>query len=124
MSTERDSKGRFVKGKSGNPSTQFSGGVAEVMQSRSAQVKREKKTLREVLEKTLAEKMGSGSDMTKMEFLVAKALSNHTKGSLNLRDLTYLQRLLGEDTLNIKTDGPQVIVVSQQSIEAAKKWGK
>ena len=121
---ERDSKGRFVKGNMPPVGKPIDEGVAREMQARSTQVKKEKKTLREVLEKTLAEKMSAGSEMTKMEYLVAKALANHTKGSLSLRDLTYLQRLLGEDTLNIKTDGPQVVIVSQQSIEASKKWGK
>jgi hypothetical protein len=35
-----------------------------------------------------------------------------------------LQKLLGEDVLNIKTDGPQVVVVSDKSIRAAEKWSK
>lgn len=29
-----------------------------------------------------------------------------------------------EDVLNIKTDGPQVVVVSDKSIRAAEKWSK
>ena len=37
----RDERGRFKKGHSGNPSRQFSGGVAEEMQLRSAEARSE-----------------------------------------------------------------------------------
>lgn len=121
---ERDEKGRFIKGTSGNPTTQISGGIAVDYQARATAVKREKKTLAETIRRELEKKVGDGEKLTKLEYLVQKALTNHAKGALSLKDLTYLQKLLGEDTLNIHTDGPQVIVVSQQSIEAHKKWGK
>ena len=86
--------------------------------------RKERQTLAEVLRQQLQEKAADGSPMTRLEYLVAKAISNHAKGALSLKDLTYLQKLLGEDVLNIKTDGPQVVVVSDKSIRAAEKWSK
>jgi hypothetical protein len=49
--------------------------------------------------------------MTRLEYLVAKAISNHAKGALSLKDLTYLQKLLGEDVQNINVRGVAPIVV-------------
>ena len=124
---ERDDKGRFLPGnKEGHRFT--SNGDATVSGARGVAVreqrKKERQTLADVLRQELQKKAASGSEMTKMEYLVAKALENHSRGSLSLKDLTYMQRLLGEDTLNIKTDGPQVVVVSEKSVQAAKKWSK
>lgn len=121
---ERDEKGRFVKGKTPEGAVPINEGNAKAYQARSAAARRENRTIAEVLRRQLAEKAASGSPMTKMEYLVAKALENHSKGALSLKDLTYLQRLLGEDVLNINTNGPQVIVVSEKSIRAADKWCK
>lgn len=121
---DRDEKGRFQKGNKAGKTFSSSDGSATEMQLRSAAAKKENNTLAECLRRQLAQKAASGSPMTKLEFLVAKALENHSKGSLSLKDLTYLQRLLGEDVLNIKTDGPQVIVVSEKSVKAADKWSK
>ena len=45
---KRDEKGRFIKGESGNPETQFSGGLAVEMQARCAEKKRLKKRGREL----------------------------------------------------------------------------
>jgi len=120
----RDEKGRFVKGEPPEVGTQINGGLAREYQARSAAVKREKQTIAEVLKRQLQEKAADGSKMTKLEFLIAKALQNHSKGTLSLKDLTYLQKLLGEDVININTNGPQMIVVSAASIQSAKKWAK
>ena len=95
---ERNEKGQFLKGQTPEGAVPISEGNAKEMQARSAG--------------------------TRLEYLVAKAISNHAKGALSLKDLTYLQKLLGEDVLNIKTDGPQVVVVSDKSIRAAEKWSK
>ena len=124
---ERDDKGRFLPGnKEGK--TFRSDGMATEMQARSVEARKanrkERQTLAEVLRQQLQEKAADGSPMTRLEYLVAKAISNHAKGNLSLKDLTYLQKLLGEDVLNIKTDGPQVVVVSDKSIRAAEKWSK
>ena len=120
---ERDEKGRFKKGNTEGKNSPFCNGRASEMQARSVAARKEKRTLADVLRNELEKKAASGSEMTKMEYLVAKALENHSRGHLSLKDLTYLQRLLGEDTLNIKTDGPQLVVVSEKSIKAADKWG-
>lgn len=121
---ERDGKGRFQKGNTEGKLFSNSDGSATEMQLRSAAARKENRTIAEVLRRQLSEKAASGSPMTRLEYLVAKALDNHSRGSLSLKDLTYLQRLLGEDVLNINTNGPQVIVVSEKSIKAADKWSK
>ena len=124
----RDEKGRFKKGETPKGAVPINEGMAKEYQARSAASrkanKKERQTLANVLRQELEKKASSGSEMTKMEYLVAKALENHSKGALSLKDLTYLQRLLGEDVLNINTNGPQVIVVSEKSVQAAKKWSK
>ena len=122
MSVERDNKGRFKKGSSGNPRTQFRGGVAEDMQLRSAEARKRNKTLREAMIEALQEPGGGG--YTKLEILVRKAMANHQSGKLSFLDLKFLASIMGEDKLNIETNGPQVIVVSDKAIEAAKKWSK
>lgn len=116
----RDEKGRFQKGNKEGFSTE----TARDMQLKSASTRKENRTIADVLRRQLMEKAASGSPMTKLEYLVAKALENHSRGSLSLKDLTYLQRLLGEDVLNINTNGPQIVVVSEKSIKAADKWCK
>ena len=122
MSAERDNKGRFKKGSSGNPKTQFRGGIAEDMQFRSVEARKRNKTLREAMIEALQEPGGGG--YTKLEILVRKAMANHQNGKLSFLDLKCLASIMGEDKLNIETNGPQVIVVSQQAVEAAKKWSK
>lgn len=117
---ERDEKGRFVKGNREGFSTE----TARDMQLRSAEARKENRTLSEVLKRQLLQKAAQGSELTKLEYLVAKALDNHSKGTLTLKDLTYLQKLLGEDTLNINTNGPQMIVVSAAAVQSASKWSK
>ena len=92
------------------------------MQARSASRRRENKTIAQMLKAYLAEEGGGG--YTKGELLVMKAVNNHRDGKLTFKDLRDLSRVIGEDVLNIKTDGPQVIVVSDKAIEAAKKWSK
>ena len=124
----RDEQGRFVKGETPEGAKPINEGVAKEYQARSAVARKanrkERETLAEVLKRQLQEKAADGSKLTKMEYLVAKALQNHSKGTLTLKDLTYLQKLLGEDTLNINTNGPQMIVVSAAAIQSASKWAK
>lgn len=115
---QRDSKGRFVKGNTEGFSTE----VAREYQLRSANARKRNKTLREAMIEALHEDAGNG--LTKLEVLVRKAMSNHANGKLSFLDLKFLASIMGEDKLNIETNGPQVIVVSQQAVEAAKKWSK
>ena len=115
---QRDSKGRFVKGNTEGISTE----VAREYQQRSAEARKRNKTLREAMIEPLHEDGGNG--LTKLEVLVRKAMANHANGKLSFLDLKALASIMGEDKLNIETNGPQVIVVSQQAVEAAKKWSK
>ena len=123
----RNEKGQFLPGtKEGHRCTRNgdateAGAKGNIVREEK---RKERQTLAEVLRQQLQEKAADGSPMTRLEYLVAKAISNHAKGALSLKDLTYLQKLLGEDVLNIKTDGPQVVVVSDKSIRAAEKWSK
>lgn len=123
----RDEKGHFLPGnKEGHRFTR--NGDATVSGAKGTAVreerKKERQTIADVLRKQLEEKAADGSEMTKMEYLVARTLQNHSKGTLSLKDLTYLQKLLGEDTININTNGPQIIVVSAAAVQSGKKWAK
>lgn len=123
----RNEKGQFLPGNKEGHRFKSNGDATEAGAKGVAvreENKKERQTLAEVLRQQLQEKAADGSPMTRLEYLVAKAISNHAKGALSLKDLTYLQKLLGEDVLNIKTDGPQVVVVSDKSIRAAEKWSK
>ena len=123
----RNEKGQFLPGNKEGHRFKSNGDATEAGAKGVAvreENKKERQTLTEVLRQQLQEKAADGSPMTRLEYLVAKAISNHAKGNLSLKDLTYLQKLLGEDVLNIKTDGPQVVVVSDKSIRAAEKWSK
>jgi len=124
----RDDKGRFVKGEIPEGAKPINEGLAKEYQARSAvarkENRKERQTIAEVMRRQLEEKVSDGSQLTKLEYLVAKTLQNHSKGTLSLKDLTYLQKLLGEDTININTNGPQIIVVSAAAVQSANKWAK
>lgn len=119
---QRDSKGRFAKGNLIGEETRISGGIAADMQARSVEARKKNKTLREAMIEALQEPGGGG--YTKLEILVRKAMANHQSGKLSFLDLKFLASIMGEDKLNIETNGPQVIVISDKAIEAAKKWSK
>lgn len=119
-SKERDEKGRFVKGHSGNPAQRFHAGNAQEMAARSNAAQAERKTLREALLAELERKVKAGESMSKMEYLVAKAIENHAKGALTFRDLTALADLLGEKELTINHRGP--LVITKDEADAIDKW--
>ncbi len=104
-----------MKGETPEGAVPISEGMAKEYQARSAEARKanrkERQTLAEVLRQQLQEKAADGSPMTRLEYLVAKAISNHAKGALSLKDLTYLQKLLGEDVQNINVRGVAPIVV-------------
>lgn len=117
---ERDSNGRFKKGVTPQGAVPISEGIAKEYQARSVAKRKENKTIAETLRAYLETDGGGGH--TKGELLIMQAVNNHKNGKLTFRDLKDLARILGEDTLNIKTEGPQVVVVSQQAVQAAQKW--
>lgn len=119
---QRDNKGRFIKGNTEGKNSPINNGLATEMQARSVAARKENKTIAAMLRTYLDEPGGGG--YTRGEILVMKAVNNHKDGKLTFKDLRDLARVMGEDVLNIKTDGPQVVVVSQQAIQAAEKWGK
>lgn len=99
---------------------QISEDSAREMQLRSAASRKRNRTLRETLLAALQEDGGEG--MTKMEILVRQAMNNHKKGKLTFRDLKDLAAVLGEQTINVKTDGPQIVPMPPEAIEALGKW--
>lgn len=111
---ERNEKGQFLPGnKEGHRFTRNGDATEAGAKGNIVREERrkERQTLADVLREELQKKAASGSPMSKLEYLVAKAIENHAKGALSLKDLTYLQKLLGEDVLNIKTDGPVLNIV-------------
>ena len=86
----------------------FSGEIAAEMQTRSAQARRTNRTLREVLREALDEEAAPG--MTRLEALARKALANHYNGKLTMKDLKDLSAVLGEQTINVKTDSPYILM--------------
>ena len=98
----------------------ISGDIATEMQARSVEARRRNKTLREATLAALPEDGGGGK--TRLEHLVLKAMDNHRKGKLTFRDLKDLAAILGEQTINVKTDGPQIVPMPPEAIEALGKW--
>lgn len=94
--------------------------IAKEYQRRSAEARKRNHTLRETLLVALQEDGGEG--MTKLEVLVRQAMNNHKKGKLTFRDLKDLAAVLGEQTINVKTDGPQIVPMPPEAIEALGKW--
>lgn len=119
---QRDSKGRFVKGIAPEGSSPFSAGVAKEMQLRSAEARKRNRALADVIRAELT-KAAPGTDLTKMEYLAAKAISNHAQGEMTFKDLRDLQHLLGEDKqiLNLEGDGIRIVV---ENAEQAAKLGE
>ena len=99
---QRDEKGRFIKGVTPAGAVPFSEGSAKAMQARSAEARKQNKTLREALREALMEDGGGG--YTKMEILARKAMENHRSGKLSFRDLSYLATILGEANINVTLD--------------------
>lgn len=89
------------------------------MQARAVQSRKEKKALAEVVREALEKKVKSGN-ITKLEYLVEKAITNHAMGEMTFKDLRELQKLFGEDkqTLKLEGDGLRIIV---ENGEQAKK---
>ena len=116
---ERDKKGRFLKGNKEGKNSPICNGLATEMQARSVEARLRNKSLADALRAEL-EKKAPGTEMTKLEYLAAKAIGNHANGDMTFKDLRDLQHLLGEDkqTLNLEGDGIRVVV--ENSDQAAK----
>lgn len=115
---ERDSKGRFVKGHTPKGAVPICEGTAKEYQLRSAAKRKENRQLADVVRAALEKKASSGSDMTRMEYLAEKAISNHATGTMSFRDLRELQKILGEDvkTINLGNDF-NIVVASKEDAD-------
>ena len=119
---ERDSKGRFLKGQTPQGAVPISEGNAKEYQRKAAASRKKNKTIAEMLRAYLETDAGGG--FTKGEALVMKAVNNHKDGKLGFKDLRDLARILGEDVLTIKNEGPAMVVVPEQAMKAIDKWKK
>lgn len=76
---------------------------AREMQRKGVEKRKEntakRRAMREILMDELSKPVTEGSKMTKLEWLIAKAISN-TKDEVGLSDLQRLQELLGEKQMN------------------------
>ena len=112
--------GKFKKGELPPVGKPISAEVAREYQAKSAEARKANRTLRETMLAALSEDGGGG--VTRMEHLVRKAMENHRKGKLTFHDLKDLAAVLGEGTLNVKTEGPAIVPMTPEAIEALSKW--
>jgi hypothetical protein len=121
----RDKKGRFQKGQAPEGAVKISEGIAKEYQARSVEARLRNKSLADALRAEL-EKKAPGTEMTKLEYLAAKAIGNHANGDMTFKDLRDLQHLLGEDkqTLNLEGDGIRVVVESPDQAAKINDIGK
>lgn len=111
---------KFKKGETPPGAVPFSEETAKEMQRRSAASRKANRSIAEMLRTYLDEPGGGG--YTRGEILVMKAVNNHKDGKLTFKDLRDLSRILGEDVLNIKTDGTpiQVVVGSSEAADGLR----
>ena len=101
----------FKKGSSGNPTKQFTSETAREAQRKSTESKMRNRTIAETLRNALEEKISKDSPMTKREYLILKALSNASKDeTLSFREISELQKILGESVQNVNVKGVAPIV--------------
>lgn len=94
--------------------------IARTYQERSAEARKENNTIRETVRRALEEKAGSGTPLTRREYLVLKAMNNHTKGRLTFKDLKDLQDLLGESVQNVNVEGTgfKIVINTKEDAQA------
>jgi L-lactate utilization protein LutB len=108
---KRNEKGQFVKGEMPESGVRIDKETAREYQQRSVQSRKERKTIAETLRNALEEKISKDSQMTKREYLILKALSNASKDeSLSFREISELQKILGESVQNVNVKGVAPIV--------------
>lgn len=119
---ERDSKGRYVKGQTPKGAIPISKGMAKDYQARSVKARKRNRTLAEVVRAEL-EKPAPGSELTKMEYLAAKAIMLHGSGSVTFKDLQDLQKVLGEDVKKFEfgTEPLHLTLADDAALEGLRK---
>lgn len=111
---------KFKPGETPPGAIPISEDIAKEYQARSVAARRKNKTLAEMMRAALDEEAAPG--ITKGEYLIRKAINNHKDGRLSFKDLKDLGAVLGESVLNVKTDGPQIVPMPPEAIEALGKW--
>ena len=105
MERERDDKGRFVKG-----NTEGFGGNTEKAREcgrkggvASGESRREHKTIAQVLRKVLDEPMSAGSEMTRLDGIVASTMQDFYKKP-SVKGLKIMAEILGELEENVNVN--------------------
>ena len=111
---------KFEKGKTPEGAVPINEDIAKEYQRRSAESRKQNTLMRDAVLKELMKSAGPGTDMTRLQALVAKAMSNHAKGKMTFKDLKDLRTLMGEDVQQVQIggDGFKVVVNTAQDAEA------
>lgn len=106
MKRERDSKGRFLKGNT----TGFAGNTTEQQREIakqggkvSAERQRERRTIAQVLRKVLDEPMSAGSELTRLDGIVASTMQDFYKKP-SVKGLKIMAEILGELEENVNVN--------------------
>ena len=106
MKRERDDKGRFVKGNT----TGFAGNTTDKQREiarqggiASGESKREHKTIAQVLRKVLDEPISAGSEMTRLDGIVASTMQDFYKKP-SVKGLKIMAEILGELEENVNVN--------------------
>lgn len=103
--------GQWEKGQTPEGAVPISEETAKEYQRRSAEKRKENNLMQKAVLKELAKSAGAGTDMTRLEYLVAKATSNHSKGKMTFKDLKDLKDLMGENVQQVQLGGDGFKVV-------------
>ncbi|MBR2698809.1 MAG: hypothetical protein IKE76_09490 [Clostridia bacterium] len=90
---------------------------------KSGQVRRERKTIAEVLRRVLDEPAAAGSDRTRLDAVVEKTVKG-LYDNPNANQLKTIAELLGELEHKVKVDGPAVALLPQDEIDTLKDLAK
>lgn len=125
---------RYKPGESGSPEKRFSADIAQEMQARSVQSRLRNKKGQELV-RALLEREVSDADV--LAYAVAhgykpKEVSNelamHTRQiekaqkTGDTKAYNAVMKAAGYDTINVNTDGPKILLVDSETLQAASKW--
>lgn len=100
----RDEKGRFVKGGKNNPGRRFTDRNATEMAQRSADVRREKRTVAESLRIAMYEPDPDNPGRTMLDSITGGAISQMIKNK-NIAEVRVLADVLGELSQKVDVNG-------------------
>lgn len=90
---------------------------------KSGQVRRERKTIAEVLRRVLDEPAAAGSDRTRLDAVVEKTVKG-LYDNPNANQLKTIAELLGELEHKVKVDGPGAVLLPREEIDAITDLAK